>query len=396
MNIKTLNTRSGKVGIVSSKDFMNGGDCNSYTPLLKNDAVYSCINYIAKLVASLSIKQYEYMETGGKVSIYDGITRKLNDTPNEKQTRYAFIYELVSTILADGVAYAIMIPQTVTVEGEKKLGIGEIILVDGVGFDGENYIVDNQIIEPKDIMVFESSTIDVTMGSLLKSILNNLKLADETKSVFYGGAYMPNLIFKMNSESDIWSEEERTFNDEGAPIITQPIVQKIIDRFFKPKKGDPMLIPDQLFDVEQVKPLSLKDIAINESVQLDKKRISSIFGVSAYVVGEGTFNKDEFQHDVITTITPLCVMIEKEITRKILKSPMRAFSFNVDSLLRGNVAERTALYTSLTNASAIKTNEIREREGLDWIEGGDEIIVVGGGVAETVATISDKGGGKNG
>jgi phage portal protein BeeE len=389
--MKIIETRNGKVGIVKSHDFFTN-DCSdgNYIPLIRNDTVYSCINYVATIVASISIKQYEYNETGGKKSIYDGLTRILNDLPNDTQTRYTFMHDLVSRILIDGEAYAIMVPQKITVQGEKKIGIGQIILVDGVNSLNGKYFANGQSIDPKDLMIFTNSSISVTLSALLKEVIKNLSLGDETKSVFYSGAYMPNLLFKVNSDSDLWDTEKSEVDESGRPIVTETRVEKIINRFFKPKKGNPIVIPDGKFEMEQIKPLSMKDIALNESIQLDKKRVASIIGVPGYVVGEGVFTEVEFTHFVSTKIAPLCIMIEKELTRKILFSNTRAFSFNVNSLLRGKPSERLAIYQTMGTLGAITSNEVRESEGFDWLEGGDEIIIIGGGVAETLSNINKK------
>ena len=49
--------------------------------------------------------------------------------------------------------------------------------------------------------------------------------------------------------------------------------------------------------------------------------------------------------------------------------------FVLEGLLRGNTEARAAFYTSMANLGVYSVNEIREREGLNRVEGGDARFV---------------------
>lgn len=51
--------------------------------------------------------------------------------------------------------------------------------------------------------------------------------------------------------------------------------------------GEPWLIPAEQFSVEQVKPLTLSDLALDAMVTLDKRDGRRCFGHSALCVGGG-------------------------------------------------------------------------------------------------------------
>lgn len=71
--------------------------------------------------------------------------------------------------------------------------------------------------------------------------------------------YMPNLIVSVDSDSDELSDEEGRENFE--------------EMYLKRKEaGKPWIIPEGMVNVQQIKPLTLNDLAINDAVTLDKRR----------------------------------------------------------------------------------------------------------------------------
>lgn len=74
------------------------------------------------------------------------------------------------------------------------------------------------------------------------------------------------------------------------------------------------------------------------------------------------------------------VRLEQEIDRKLLFPKERTTTYakhNVDMLMRGDVAKRSAFYQIMFNIGAYSINDIREKEDLNPVDGGDTHFVNG-------------------
>ena len=91
--------------------------------------------------------------------------------------------------------------------------------------------------------------------------------------------------------------------------------RRLLNRYVKSSEaGEPWLIPAEQMEVVQVKPLSLNDLAISDSVKLDKQSVAAILGVPPYVVGASGYNQQEWNHFISTTVMPIVRGLEQEMT----------------------------------------------------------------------------------
>lgn len=108
--------------------------------------------------------------------------------------------------------------------------------------------------------------------------------------------------------------------------------------------------------------------------RLTRAEIASIYRVPLYLIGElerATWNNvtqlsEEF---VRYTLNPLYSLIETELNRKLLDNSDQLFyEFDSSVLLRGTVTERYANYATGINAGFLSPAEVREKEGLPFVE----------------------------
>lgn len=124
-----------------------------------------------------------------------------------------------------------------------------------------------------------------------------------------------------------------------------------------------------------------QDAQMIETLKLKSREIAAAFRVPLHMIGDlerATFGNIEQQslEFVQYTLAPWISVWEQAIHRDLLTVEERRShyaEFMVDALLRGDIQSRYAAYQSALTASWSTVNEIREREGLDPVEGGDEL-----------------------
>ena len=182
----------------------------------------------------------------------------------------------------------------------------------------------------------------------LKEIANNLHQARRTEKAFMSSEYKPSLIVKVDALTD--------------ELSTPSGRRQLLDDYVKPAEpGEPWIIPAEQFDVQQIKPLTLADLAISDTVTIDKRTIAAIMGVPAWIVGVGEYKRDEWNTFVQTKIMSIAKSIAAELTRKLITSPKWYLAFNVWSLMDYDLKTMSDVLLQGSDRGYINGDEWRDR-----------------------------------
>lgn len=325
-----------------------------YTPLTKIPEVVACARKISELIGSATIHLMNNTEDGDE-RIVNELSRLIDIEPMPNMTRSTWMEGIVMTLLLYGKGNAIVQPHTWNGYFQSL----EPIAAERVGFRAIGYRdyrveIDGKEKNPANLLhfVYNPDRTYLWKGNgvtvALKDVLDNIVQARATEKAFMSSEYKPSVIIRVDSMVDEMS------TPEGRDAI--------VNDYIKPKnEGEPWLIPAEEFDVQQVKPLTLADLAINDSVTLDKRMIAALFGVPAWVVGVGEYKKDEWNMFIQTKIMSMAKSITAEMTKKLILNPRWYLTFNVWSLMDYNLKEVSEVLLAGSDRGFVNGDEWRDR-----------------------------------
>lgn len=343
--------------------------CPGYTNLAYNPEIISGVDTVARLIGSMTIHLMRNTETGD-MRVVDGLSRKIDIEPNKNMTRSMLIQWIVRTLFLEGNGNAIIYPsfRRGYLDDLRPVPPSMTTLVpDGIW----DYWVEinGAMYQPDDVLHFR-----IGQNSLypwkgegyripLKDVADNLKQAAATEKGFMSSKWKPSLIVKVDALVDEFSSADGR----------KKLLQNYIDTS---SAGEPWMIPADQFEVEQVKPLSLADLALSDMVQLDKKTVAAILGVPPFVLGVGDFKREEWNNFISSRIMPLAQMIEQELTKKILLDPALFFRFNARSLYSYELKDLADIADEQYVRGIMTRDEVRDWIGLGPVQNPDDLIIL--------------------
>lgn len=346
---------------------------SGYTSLAHNPEIVTCVDRIAKLISSMTIQLMQNTERGD-VRLRNELAKKIDIYPNKNMTRSTFVHWIVKTMLLEGNGNAVVLPQYGWRDGRYWIDNLNPIPPEMVSFipDGlfdYNITINGQTYEPNDVLHFIANpdTLYPWLGDgyrvALKDVADNLKQSLATEKGFMSSKWKPSIIVKVDALTEEFASKEGR--------------ARLLEEYINTNEaGEPWMIPADQFEVQEIRPLSLADLALSDMVQLDKKTVAAILGVPPFVLGVGTYGKDEWNNFISTTIMPIAKGMEQELTKKLLTSPELYFRFNSRSLYSYDIKELAEVGDAQFERGIMTGNEVRSWIDLPPLEGLDELLIL--------------------
>lgn len=353
------------IGSTEAYDILCG---DGYTSLDQNPEIVAACRKIAEVVGAMTIHVMENTERGDE-RVINELSRKIDINPCSSMTRQTFIEAIVMNLLLYGKGNSVV--KVYTEDG--YLSDMEPVAANRVVFQGDytryRVMIDGIPYAPDEVMHFVYNPDKVYMykgqgvTAQLKDVADNLRQAQVTTNAFMKSKYKPSLIVKVDGMTEEFSSPKGR--------------QKLINEYMNSgEAGAPWLIPAEQFEIEQIKPLSLSDLAISDNVKLDKQSVAAILGVPAFVLGVGEYKQDEWNYFVKTKIKTIVTGLQQEMTRKLIYSPNMYIKFNVLSVMDWDLTTIASVFGSLSDRGFVTGNEVRDKIGMSPKEGLDELRVL--------------------
>lgn len=340
-----------------------------YTSLDKNPEIMTACRSIAELIGTITI--HLMMNTpDGDVRIENELSRMIDITPMPYMTRKAWMESIVMNLLLYGKGNAVVLPHTRAgyLRELEPIAADRVSFVP-IGYSDYQVWIDGKAFRPDDVLHFtynpdrlylwKGQGINVS----LKDIADNLKQAEATKKGFLQSKWKPSIIVKVDAMNDSLSDPEKR--------------KKMLQEYVQTEgAGEPWVIPGEQIDVKEIRPLTLADLAISDTVEIDKKTVAAVIGVPPFLVGVGDYDQEAWNNFVRTRVRAIVTGIAQEMTRKLIISPDWYLRFNELSLLDWDLQTIANVYGELRKQGIVDGNEVRDRIGMGPREGLNELVML--------------------
>lgn len=334
----------------------DGIECVGYTRLCDCPEVQTAVLRIAELIGSMTIRLMNNTDNGDE-RIINELSRKIDIEPCRNMTRMEWMTAVVMNLLIHGDGNSIVVPHTqggiltdlepiaasrVSLQAVTGSFRDYRVLIDGIPHNPEDVL--HFVYNPDPTYLWKGRGITV----VLKDVANNLRQAQKTENAFMKSEWKPSIIVKVDGLTEEFA------SPEGRARLLEDYIQPSVP-------GAPWMIPSEAFSVEQVRPLSLADLAIKDTIELDKKTVASVIGVPAFLLGVGDFDSGEWNNFVQTKVRAISLIIQQEMTRALILSPKWYLQLNLWSLMDFDLKSMSDILLAGADRGYVCGDEWRDR-----------------------------------
>ncbi|MFD5656926.1 phage portal protein [Streptomyces hirsutus] len=339
--------------------------------------VRTVISFLARNIAQLGVHVYRRVSDTDRERLTQHPLAQLLNSPLLGMTTYRFIERLVSDVALYDNWYGIKLnlngtlrilpvpptlirpyggnwirPEKYETAGGRDFGVDEVIHIHGYS--------------PTDLTYGESP-----IESLRDLLLESAEAAKQRSQMWKSGARLTGVLVRP-ADAPEWGTKDkarfremwRSFTDGGGAEGGTPILE------------DGMTYDKVGFNPEQAQYI--------EARKLTREEVSAAYFIPPPLIGildHATYSniKEQHAHLYQDTLGPWTVMIQQEFAAQVLPDlpdPEDVYcEFNIAEKMRGSFEEQAAAASTAAGGPWMTRNEIRARNNLPRVEGGDDLIV---------------------
>ena len=342
---------------------------------MRQPAVWACVRVIAEDVASLPVKLYQSKGNDEREELRDHpVSNLLRMQPNAEMTPFTFIETMTSHVLLYGNAYAEierngagvpvalwpLLPERVAV----RLLNGEVVYEYNPGGNA-TMLSSDKVIHLRGLG--SDGVVGYSPIAYARETVGMSRALEKSGGAFFANSSRPSGVLShpgrltedaMRRLRQSWESLHTGAGNAGrAAILEEGMEWKATS------------VPHDDAQWLEARQFALQDIA-------------RIYRVPPHMIGDlshATFSNIESQQIAYLqhTLMPWLRRWEQELTRKLITFPREGglyLEFLADGVLRGNTSERYGAYKVARETGWMSVNEIRKRENMNPIDGGDEYI----------------------
>lgn len=352
----------------------------SDTRAMQVSAVFSCIRLISECVGSLPIHVYRRLPDGERELVTDHWLARLLQEPNPWMTGQELRECMATQLAAWGNSYTLTLransgrptelfplrPSSIDVQrngmkgvtykycseslGDVEYGIDDVLHVRGFGAEGFKGL------SP---LGFARETLGLAVSS------------EEYAARFFANGGKPSGVAELDQ-------------------ILKPEQRKALREMLEGQVGTNARTSQSMLILEagmKYKPISIppEDAQMLQTRSFQIQEIARVFRVPLFLLMDhekstswGSGLEQQNLAFLTYTIQPYLTRIERTMNRWLLGEKERAeyfVEFNVEGLLRSDSKARAEFYASMVNNGLMTPNEVRRKENMHAVEGGDDLLV---------------------
>jgi HK97 family phage portal protein len=343
--------------------------------------VLACVNLIGTAIAALPVHVYRQDDDGRAALSQHPLARLVQRGPNDHQTWPDWVEWTLAQVLLRGNALSELIYN----------GAGRVVGLNPLPWD---FVSVSML--PSGRLVYDVSEVNSVYGGTggMRRLLADevLHVRDRTDDGLLGRSRLQRAAGAVQGAFSTQRYSQRVFRNGVRPsaVITMKRslspagLLELEDRFWANYGGrhsGGVMILDTDMDLKSMPPLSPEDQELLMSRRFSVEEIARIFQTPPVMIGDlsnSSFTNAETlgRYFAMFTLRPWCKKLESQIARAVFSDADAGrlhLEFDLSDLLRGDPATRWKNHQIAVQAGILTANEIREIEGWNRREGGDDV-----------------------